>query len=373
MAERIKVLIVDDSRIFRGALAEALAAEEGIEVIGSVFNGEKALEFLRTNPVDVVTLDVEMPGMDGVQTLDAIQKLNETHLQEPPVGVIMVSAFTQRGADVTVQALQAGAFDYVAKPNGPDLATNMNFLRQELVPKVRLCAKRQPDRVVPGKPSEELLGEGFPEEACTGRRQWFRSSQGRPVKAIVIAVSTGGPRALAALLPDLCLRVNVPILLVQHMGEGFTSSLAAQLARQTGRPVREARDGEPIQNGHIYVGPGGKHLTLRCAAGRLLTGVTEQPPEIHCRPSADVLFRTAAAALGGDVIALVLTGMGCDGTAGLAVLKRAGAYVIVQDEATSVVWGMPGSAVRAGLVDEILPLGEMASAIQALVTGRGSL
>jgi two-component system chemotaxis response regulator CheB len=193
------------------------------------------------------------------------------------------------------------------------------------------------------------------------------------VKAILIAVSTGGPRALATLLPDLCAQVKVPIFLVQHMREGFTSSLAGQLARKTSRQVREARDGEPVQDGHIYLGPGGKHLTLRCAAGQLLTGLTEQPPENHCRPSADVLFRTAAAALGGDVIALVLTGMGCDGTAGLAVLKRAGAYVIVQDEATSVVWGMPGSAVRAGLVDEILPLGEIASAVQVLVAGRGSL
>ena len=194
-----------------------------------------------------------------------------------------------------------------------------------------------------------------------------------PARAVLIASSTGGPRALDALLPDLCRRIDLPVLIVQHMPPHFTRSLADSLTRRVGVPVVEATDGETPRPGTVYIAPGGRHLLLRAEGGRLLTGLNDQPPENRCRPSADVLFRTAAAALGGEAVAVVLTGMDCDGTAGLRPLKRAGAYVIAQDEATSVVWGMPGSVVRAGLADEVLPLGNIAAAVQALVGGRGAL
>jgi two-component system chemotaxis response regulator CheB len=189
---------------------------------------------------------------------------------------------------------------------------------------------------------------------------------------VVVAASTGGPRALETFLSDLGDRLELPILVVQHMPAGFTRSLAEHLARQTKRDVIEARDGDVVRPRTVYVAPGGKHLFVRSlTGGALLTGLNEQPPENGCRPSADVLFRSAAAVLGGEVIAVVLTGMDCDGTAGLRPLKRAGGYVLVQDEATSVVWGMPGNVVRAGLADEVLPLGRLAEAVQALVAARG--
>ncbi len=358
MAGPARVLIVDDSRIFRAALAEALAGEEGVTVVGSVFSGEKALEFLRSTPADVTTLDVEMPGLDGLQTLEAIQRLNASRPPEAEIGVLMVSAFTRRGADVTVRALHAGAFDFVTKPNHPSASANLAELRRQLTTQIRLfMARRQVRSVGPA-------GEQAPPPPRLNRPP-------HPARAVLIAASTGGPRALDALLPDLCGRIDLPVLIVQHMPPGFTRSLADSLARRTGRRVVEAADGEPLRAGGVYVAPGGRHLLLRSQGGRLLTGLNDQPPENRCRPSADVLFRSAAAALGREAVAVVLTGMDCDGTAGLRPLKRAGAYVIAQDEATSVVWGMPGNVVRAGLADEVLPLGDIAAAVAFLVGGRG--
>ncbi|HVS36106.1 MAG TPA: chemotaxis-specific protein-glutamate methyltransferase CheB [Gemmataceae bacterium] len=358
-----RVLIVDDSRIFRAALAEALTGQEGIVVVGSVFSGEKALEFLRASPVDVVTLDVEMPGLDGLQTLAAIQRLNASRPLEAEIGVIMVSAFTSRGADVTVRALQAGAFDFVTKPSSARAESNLAELRRQLTCQIRLFLAR---RSVADAAQVERV-------QAPGRLRPARSAHvARPVRAVLIASSTGGPRALDALLPDLRRRVELPVLIVQHMPPRFTQSLAESLARRVGGRVVEAADGDHVQSGTVYIAPGGRHLVLRSQGGRVLTGLNDQPPENHCRPSADVLFRSAAAALGGEAVAVVLTGMDCDGTAGLRPLKRAGAYVIAQDEATSVVWGMPGSVVRAGLADEVLPLGDIAAAVQALVGGQGA-
>jgi two-component system chemotaxis response regulator CheB len=359
-----RVLIVDDSRVFRSALADALAGEDGLRVVGSVYSGEKALEFLQASAPDVVTLDVEMPGMDGLQTLEAIQRFNAGRPPGEEVGVIMVSAFTRRGADVTVRALQAGAFDFVTKPSGPSEGENAAALRGQLVPKIRLFLAR---RSRPAAPVALLKAA----EAAASRARWLRARAGRPVRAVLIAASTGGPRALEVVLPDLCARVALPVFVVQHMPAPFTQSLAERLARQTGRPVAEARDGVAVESGSVYLAPGGRHLVLRAAGGRVVTGVHDQPPENRCRPSADVLFRSAAAALGGDAVAAVLTGMDRDGTAGLRPLRRAGAYVIAQDEATSVVWGMPGSVVSAGLADEVLPLGAVAAAVAALAGGRG--
>jgi two-component system chemotaxis response regulator CheB len=360
MAEPARVLIVDDSRIFRATLAEALTGQDDLVVAGSVYRGEKALEFLRSAAVDVVTLDVEMPGMDGLQTLGEIQRLNASRPPDAQIGVIMVSAFTQRGADVTVRALQAGAFDFVTKPRGPSVEANLAELRRQLTAQIRLYMARRPR--APSPPATQAP-EPTPRSARRPAHQ---------ARAVLIAASTGGPGALGVLLPDLCKRIDLPVLIVQHMPPHFTHSLAESLARSTGWPVVEATDGKPLRPCEGHVAPGGKHLLLRSQGGRLLTGVNEQPPENHCRPSADVLFRTAAAALGGEAVVVVLTGMGCDGMAGLRPLKRAGAFVIVQDEATSVVWGMPGSVVRAGLADEVLPLSEIAAAVASAVGGRGA-
>jgi two-component system, chemotaxis family, protein-glutamate methylesterase/glutaminase len=360
MAERISVLIVDDSRLFRSALSEAIGGLDDMEIVGSVFSGEKAIEFIRSRPPHVVTLDVDMPGMDGLATLEAIQRFNAGRPAAEAVGVIMVSAFTRRGADVTVKALQAGAFDFVAKPSGSSEDANLTSLRGEVVAKIRACS-RQRRRTSNG--AEGVAGRtGRPVVAPrTGRRP-------SAIRAIVIGASTGGPRALSTVLPDLCRSVDLPILIVQHMPPDFTRSLAESLSRQTQRTVVEASDGVPLQKGCVYVAPGGKHLLVRGSAHSPVTGLTDQPPENGCRPSADVLFRSAAAVMRSELVAVILTGMGCDGTAGLGAIRRAGGYIIAQDEATSVVWGMPGSAVEAGLADEVLPLQRIARAAAAVVS-----
>lgn len=358
MPDRVRVLIVDDSRLFRSMLEEALASEPEIEVVGSVYSGQKALDFIRATPPDVVTLDVEMPGMDGLETLKAIQHFNAGRPTGSEVGVIMVSAFTRHGADVTVRALQSGAFDFVTKPSGDSCADSMAMLRQQLVGKIRHLRARPS----PSAPA--------PTPAPTAARQIGVRAAGDSVRAVLVATSTGGPRALQTLLPELCARTDLPVFVVQHMPAGFTRSLAEHLGLRVPARVIEAIDGDPVRSGTVYVAPGDRHLVLRSDRGQLVTGLNDLPPENGSRPSADVLFRSAAAVLGGAAVAVVLTGMLNDGTAGLRPLKRAGGYAIAQDEATCVVWGMPGSVVQAGLADEVLPLGDIAPAIASLIAAR---
>jgi two-component system chemotaxis response regulator CheB len=360
MGDPTRVLIVDDSRIFRAVLESSLAGFDDVVVTGSVFSGERALQVLRASPPDMVTLDIEMPGLSGLETLLEIQRFNATRPPGSEVGVIMVSAHTRYGADVTIKALSAGAFDFVPKPTGANQDDNLSLLRHQLLPKIRAWAARR------------RRGGPAPPTVTPPPVRVRQSTLRRPVRAILIAASTGGPRALETLLPDLRRRVELPIVIVQHMGAPFTSSLADSLARHIGRRVVEAGDNEPLQSDTVYIAPGGKHLLIRSDTTGLRTGLNEQPPENRVRPSADVLFRSAAAVLGGAAVAVVLTGMDVDGTAGLAPLKRAGAHVIAQDEATSVVWGMPRSAINAGLVDEVLPLDRIAAAVQAAVAVRGT-
>ncbi|MGA2259119.1 MAG: chemotaxis-specific protein-glutamate methyltransferase CheB [Thermoguttaceae bacterium] len=362
-----QILIVDDSRIFRAALEASLAGQEDIAIVGSVFSGEKALEFIKASPPDLVTLDVEMPGMGGLETLKAIQRINAGKATGTEVGVLMVSAYTKRGADITVQALQAGAFDFVTKPSGPKPEENVNILRQQLLGKIRLFMAERNRKRASVEPATLQLAKSAKQTSRSSPARSLQSPHRQAVRAIVIAASTGGPKALETLLPDLVRRVDLPIMVVQHMPPKFTQSLAENLARLSGSAVLEASDGDAVREKSVYIAPGGKHLLLRSDRGRLMIGLNEQSPENGCRPSADVLFRSAATAIQGGVLAIVLTGMGRDGTAGLGAIKRAGGYALVQDEGTSVVWGMPGSAVEAGLADEILPLGEIAEAAEALV------
>ncbi|HVP10809.1 MAG TPA: chemotaxis-specific protein-glutamate methyltransferase CheB [Phycisphaerae bacterium] len=360
MPDRIRVLVVDDSRIFRAALEQALSGQPDIEVAGSVYSGAKALEFIRSSPPHVVTLDVDMPGMDGLAVLQEIQSFNSGRPASEEVGVIMVSAFTRRGAEITVKALQAGAFDFVTKPSGPSPDANLATLRDDVLPRIRAYARLRLRMAAPAVTAAPAVGHRAPPRRA-GRRPAV-------VRAIVIGASTGGPRALSLLLPDLCSRVTVPILLVQHMPPDFTRSLAESLARQTQRNVVEAAEGMPLAPSQVIVAPGGKHLVLRGTPSAPVIGLSDAPPENGCRPSADVLFRTAAAVMGRELLALILTGMGRDGTAGLGAIRRAGGYVIAQDEATSVVWGMPGSAVEAGVTDEVVPLPAIAGAAADIVT-----
>ena len=354
---KTRILIVDDSLIFRKALEESLSVEPDIEVIGSVRNGLKALEFIRSKRPDLVTLDVEMPDMDGLETLDAIQAVNRDGPDLPSIGVIMVSAHTRKGADITIQALEAGAFDFIAKPQTASLEESRRILRRQLLVKIRYFAGKRFSYARPPHPAP-ATAPGAPPPPGAGA-----------AAAVVIGVSTGGPKALATLAPALCNALRIPIFIVQHMPAGFTRSLAASLDRKCAYAVVEAAHRQPVEDRHVYIAPGDRHLLIRPGENGATTVINRQPPESGSRPSADVLFRSAATVFGSRLAALILTGMGSDGTKGAAAIKRAGGRVIAQDEATSVVWGMPGSAAAAGHVDGVMPLDRMADAVVRLVNG----
>ena len=352
--ELLRILIVDDSRIFRGAMETALEGRAGIRVIGSVWNGEKAIEFVRQSPPDLVTLDLNMPGRGGLDTLSDIQEFNASHPDRPKVGVLLVSALTERGEAVTVEGLERGAFDFIKKPDGLDEKANAALLRQQLLEKIDLFTQRR------GRPSSTIIqrpqSAAFAPSPRTGRFQ-----------AVAIGSSTGGPEALVRVLPVLTRQASVPIFIVQHFPQGMTRYFAESLGKKCDYRVTEASDGEPVLLRTAYIAPGGRHMIVRKHDDRVLIALNDLPPENGCRPSVDVLFRSVAAIYPQSVVAIILTGMGCDGAKGLGPLKRSGAYVIAQDEATSVVWGMPGAAVATSQVDETLPLDAIGPKAAALL------
>ena len=357
-AEPLRLLIVDDSRIFRAAMQEALEGRTDVRVVGSVWSGEKALEFLRRSPPDLVTLDVNMPGLGGLETLSQIQEFNAARPDQRPVGVVLVSALTTRGAATTVEGLQRGAFDFIQKPDGPHEKANAALLRQQLFEKIDLFAQRrsrQPGATLPTPPRPPSPPPIHP----PGR---FR--------AVAIGSSTGGPEALARLLPVMTRNATVPIFIVQHLPPGMTRYFADSLGKKCDYRVVEAAHGEVVQPGTAYIAPGGRHMALRSQDGRILIALNDQPPENGCRPSVDVFFRSLAAVYPPPVLAIILTGMGTDGAKGLGPLKRVGAYVIAQDEPSSVVWGMPGAAAATNQVDEILPLDRIGATVAALLASR---
>ena len=367
-----KVLIVDDSRIFRNIVEESLADVGDIRVIGSVWNGRKAMELIRANPPDLVTLDVEMPTMDGLETLRAIRIYNHHFRSSPqinasdkairPIGVIMLSSLTAKGADITIKALEMGAFDFITKPQGKNLKANIEILKHQLLIKIRHFTVRNSTLTIP-KRSSRLISThlSVSKPATTPPR-----STRRVIQAVVIGVSTGGPRALASLLPPLCEQIQTPIFIVQHMPPTFTQSLAKSLDAKCRFTVIEGKTDDIVRNHYVYIAPGGRHLLIRNKNNKIYTIVNDQEPEQGYRPSVNVLFRSAAAVFGGNSIAIILTGMGSDGTNGAGILKRAGASVIIQDKDTSVVWGMPGSAHASGYADKMLPLEKIPQAVIAL-------
>jgi two-component system, chemotaxis family, protein-glutamate methylesterase/glutaminase len=357
--ELLRILIVDDSRIFRGALESALEDRAGIRVVGSVWNGEKGIEFVRQSPTDLVTLDVNMPGRGGLETLSDIQAFNASRPDRPPVGVLLVSALTERGAAVTVEGLQRGAFDFIRKPDGPDEKANAALLRQQLIEKIDLFTQRRarpPTKAIP-RPEPAVS----PPIQRTGRFQ-----------TVAIGSSTGGPEALVRLLPVLTRQAMVPVFIVQHLPQGMTRYFAESLGRKVDFRIVEASDGEAVQPRTAYIAPGGRHMIVRNHDGRAVIALNDHPPENGCRPSVDVFFRSVAAVYPRSAVAIILTGMGCDGAKGLGPLKRGGAYVIAQDEPTSVVWGMPGAAVATNQVDEILPLDAIGPKVASLL-GPGTI
>jgi two-component system, chemotaxis family, protein-glutamate methylesterase/glutaminase len=348
---RARVLVVDDSAVVRRLVSKAIDSDPLLEVVGTAANGQIALHKLTQLRPDLVTLDVEMPGMDGIETL---KRLRADH---PLLPVIMFSTLTERGAAVTLEALMLGANDYVTKPVGAGGVDGaIAQVCATLLPKVRALCRVDRD---PGTPSSRRA----PRQALRAGRA-VRAVSASP-RAVVVGVSTGGPKALAEVLPALPADLAVPVLVVQHMPPVFTRLLAERLDKHCALEVREAVDGEVAAPGTVRIAPGDRHLLVRQVGGQTRTVTSQGPRENSCRPATDVLFRSASQAYGAGVLGVVLTGMGSDGVRGSEVIVSNGGTVIAQDEGSSVVWGMPGGVVAKGLAGAVEPLDRIAAAIVA--------
>jgi two-component system, chemotaxis family, protein-glutamate methylesterase/glutaminase len=369
----LRVLIADDAILFRRVMADVLASLPDVEVVGQAPNGKLALQKVRELRPDLLTLDMEMPEMDGLAVLDALKTLKDAP------AVIVVSALTLQGGRLTIQALQKGAFDFITKPETAGAAQSRETLRAELAPRLKALALRLGVRgilrrtpaAVPPQSSPALKGEPASELGDIGKRMTRLAGTAKP-EMVLIGVSTGGPNALSSLLPALPGRLGVPILIVQHMPAVFTQPLAENLDGKCALQVREAAHGEFAAADTVYIAPGGRQMRLAPGPeGRKLIQITDDPPENNCRPAVDYLFRSVANHFPGRAMGVILTGMGSDGTLGLRLLKRHGCFVIAQDAASCVVYGMPKAAVDAGVVDVVLPLGEIAGRIVTTVRGGG--
>jgi two-component system chemotaxis response regulator CheB len=345
----IRVLIVDDSATIRGLLSATLGADPDLKVVGAAVNGRMGVEMITTAAPDIVLLDVEMPVLDGIGSLKEIRRL------APKLPVVMFSSLTERGAKTTLDALLAGANDYAAKPAGLAADEVAAKIRDEVIAKIKALVPRGITHARPTAPPPAR-------RPATSRE---------PVRGIVIGVSTGGPTALADMLPAFAKHCQVPVAIVQHMPAFFTAQLAERLTKITGTLVREAADGMTLKPGDVVLAPGGRHLVLAAETAGVVTRLTDDPPENSCRPAADVLFRSAAAVWGPGTLGIVLTGMGRDGLAGSRTIVEAGGGVLAQDEFSSVVWGMPGEVARAGLADAVLPLAQLGAEVAVRLKRRG--
>jgi two-component system chemotaxis response regulator CheB len=357
-----RVLVVDDTVVFRRAVTDALAGLPNIEVVGVAGNGKLALSQAAALHPDLITLDIEMPEMNGIEVLEHLAGNGSK------AGVIVLSSRTVRGGHLTMRALELGAFDFITKPEGGSVEENRTALRSVLLPMIRAFERRQEIRSILERGSASPMQRVAQEPRAASTRPAKRC--GPPI--VLIGVSTGGPAALSQLLPCLSATLPAPVFIVQHMPPLFTQALAQSLGAKSSIRVQEARDGETASNGCVYLAPGGRQMKLAAGpGGAIVIRLTDDPPENNCRPAVDYLFRSAALQFPGRSIAAILTGMGADGTQGLRLLKRGGCTAIAQDEATCVVFGMPREAIQAGLVDTVLPLNQIAGAIARLIQEAG--
>jgi len=346
----VRVLVVDDSTLFRKVVRDVLAGLAGVEVVGVAANGRIALEKIEQLRPDLMTLDVEMPELDGIGVL------KELRSDRSAPAAIMLSALTDRNALKTTEALELGAFDFILKPSGKNLADNTEQLRHSLSP--RIAAFRASRRALPKHSTQS-----------TNAPEAFPNPSSQSPKVCLIGVSTGGPAALAELLPSFAADFSLPIIIVQHMPAVFTRKLAERLDQKCQLKVQEIEDGMEIRPGNIYIAPGEKQTQVVHGVPYAKLRVTDDPPEKHCRPSVDYLFRHAAQVYGGRALAVVLTGMGDDGTEGCRILKSLGCRVVTQDAPSCVVYGMPRSVAEAGLSNVVAPLNRIKETINELVTG----
>lgn len=340
---RIRTLVVDDSALVRSLLSEILSGDPEIEVVGTACDPYVARDKIKQLKPDVLTLDVEMPRMDGLTFLENLMRLH-------PLPVLMVSSLTERGAEITLQALELGAVDFVTKPK-IDVSHGLQEYAEELRAKLKAVARARPRGPAGARPAA----------AAPARRSTpFRTTE----RLIAIGASTGGTEAIKVVLEQM--PPDAPaIVITQHIPAAFSAPFAERMNRSSAMSVCEATDGQLIVPGHAYIAPGGLHLTVVRDGARYVCRLTDAAPENRHRPSVDVLFRSVAKNAGSNAVAAILTGMGDDGARGLLELRKAGAHTLVQDEASSVVWGMPGSAVRLQAPEQVLPLDRIAGQLLA--------
>ena len=354
MAQRVRILVVDDSAFMRGAIARLLAADTRFEVVGQARDGDEAVKLADELKPSVITMDFNMPGLNGADATRAI-------LARRPTPIVMLSAHTREGEKATVEALAAGAVDFVAKPGG-EVSPSLGEIRQELIGK--LLAASGAKVFLPSDPAS-------PQTAPASARSSARALPSAPrtmppgLRLIAIASSTGGPAALVRLLPSLRIAHSAAIVIVQHMPAGFTVALAQQLSERSPFPVREARPGEKLEAGLALVAPGNRHLLVE--RGGVLA-LSDAPPVHGVRPAADVTLKSIAQSFGARSVGVVLTGMGRDGALGLAAIKAAGGRTVAQDRDSSTVYGMPKVAVELGVVEEVASLDRLGSVVSRLIS-----
>ncbi len=359
----IRVMVVDDSAVIRGFLTRYIEAASDLKVVASAPNGQMALSTLDRQQIDVVVLDIEMPVMDGITALPLILQ------RDPHIAVIMASTLTQENAAISLKCLQAGATECLAKPTSSEMSGSSAF-QDALVLKVREIGRAVQKRR--GMPSAAQAAPSHVVSAAPAvdKKIQLRAAPlaWRAPDVIAVGSSTGGPQALTQFFSELKAPIKQPVLLTQHMPPMFTAILAENLARHSGMPCREAQHGERVEGGTIYVAPGNYHMTVQKAATGVTIALNQEPPENFCRPSVDPMLRSMVDVYGGRILTVILTGMGADGLKGCQQVVDAGGVVYAQDEATSVVWGMPGAVATAGLCTQVLPIGLMAGAVRTCIS-----
>jgi two-component system chemotaxis response regulator CheB len=351
---QIKVLVVDDSAFMRKVISDIINSDPVMQVVATARDGMDAVQKVHAYHPDVVTMDVEMPRMDGLSALEEIMK---TH----PVPVIMISSLTQTGQDATIRSLSLGAIDFVPKPSG-HISLDMNQVKDDIISKIRIAARAK--SVISQQVQQSYKKPGLPK--LSGWRRLNKSpSRDRLNKMVLIGTSTGGPKALHQVLPNLPADLDAAVLIVQHMPAGFTRSLAERLNHLSAIKVKEAEHGELIQAGCAYIAPGNYHLQVQnqSAAQGFLIKLDQSPPRKGHRPSVDMMFESVAELRGVQIVGVIMTGMGDDGTSGLKRLKEKGSKVLAEDQSTCIVYGMPRAAVEAGVVDRVVPLHHIADEI----------
>ncbi len=372
-SETLKILIVDDTIIYRKIVGEVLKSLPGVEIVGTASNGKTAISRIMSLHPDLITLDIDMPSMDGIEVLTEINRIGLD------VGVIMLSSLTYEGGEMTIKALELGAFDFIPKPELESISANKKYIRERLAPMLRSFAGRREIKKIlsgqstfqrPRRTPDATVITPHPEKsvhvppATTVRKKTLRPHS----QVIAIGISTGGPKALAKIIPMIPDNINVPILIVQHMPALFTQSLAQSLNDKTPLTVREAEDNLPLKPNTIFIAPGGRQMKITAGGNRdKIIKITDDPPENSCKPSVDYLFRSVAEHFGAKATAVIMTGMGSDGNRGIALMKEKGAFIIAQNEETCTVFGMPKWPIEAKLVDVVAPLENIAAEITASV------